>query len=66
MPLCPSDFEVLWAELKQTMHLKVGCLDFGPVRDRGSLGGSKEVFITISTTISHKQTNSNEFSTSNY
>ena len=29
-------------------------------------GGSKEVFITISTTISHKQTNSNEFSTSNY
>ena len=24
-------------ELKQILHLKVGCLDFGPVRDRGSL-----------------------------
>ena len=24
-------------ELKQILHLKVGCSDFGPVRDRGSL-----------------------------
>ena len=32
----------------------------------GRPGGSKEVFTTISTTISHKETNSNEFSTSNY
>ena len=31
------DLEVLWVELKQILHLKVGCSDFGPVRDRGSL-----------------------------
>ena len=24
-------------KLKQILHLKVGCSDFGPVRDRGSL-----------------------------
>ena len=24
-------------ELKQILHLKVGCSDFGPVQDRGSL-----------------------------
>ena len=28
--------EVLWVELKQILHLKFGCSDFGPVRDRGS------------------------------
>ena len=28
--------EVLWLEFKQVLHLKVGCSDFGPVRDRGS------------------------------
>ena len=31
------DPEVLWAELKQILHLKVACSDFGPIRDRGSL-----------------------------
>ena len=31
------DLEVLWVELKQILHLKVDCLDFGPVLDRGSL-----------------------------
>ena len=31
------DLEVLWVELKQILHLKVGCSDFGPVKDRGSL-----------------------------
>ena len=30
-------FEALWVELKQILHLKVGCSDFGPVRDGGSL-----------------------------
>ena len=29
--------EVLWVELKQILHLKVDCSDFGPVWDRGSL-----------------------------
>ena len=29
--------EVLWVELKQILHLKVGCSDFGPVWDEGSL-----------------------------
>ena len=28
---------VLWAELKQTLHLKFGCSGFGPIRDTGSL-----------------------------
>ena len=31
------DLEVLWVELKQILHLKVGCSDFGPMQDRGSL-----------------------------
>ena len=31
------DLEVLWVELKKILHFKVGCSDFGPVRDRGSL-----------------------------
>ena len=35
------DFEVLWVELKQILHLKVGCSDFGPVWDRDSLPYSK-------------------------
>ena len=31
------DLEVLWVEMKQILHLKVSCSDFGPVRDGGSL-----------------------------
>ena len=31
------DFQVLLVKLEQILHLKVCCLDFGPVRDRGSL-----------------------------
>ena len=31
------DLEVLWVELKQILHFKVGCSDFSPLRDRGSL-----------------------------
>ena len=32
-----GDLEVLLVELKQILHLKVGCSDFGPVWDRDSL-----------------------------
>ena len=31
------DLDILWVELKQILHLKLGCSDFGPVQDRGSL-----------------------------
>ena len=31
------DLEVLWVELKQILHLKVGCSDFDPVQDRSIL-----------------------------
>ena len=42
------DLEVLWVELKQILHLKVSCLDFGPVQDR--------VFIKLkyATSLMHK------------
>ena len=30
------NLQVLWEVLKQILHLKVGCSDFGPVRYRGS------------------------------
>ena len=38
-PLKSTNFGtlVLWVELKQILHLKVGCLDFSSVWDRGSL-----------------------------
>ena len=31
------DLQVLFVKLEQILHMKVDCLDFGPVRDRGSL-----------------------------
>ena len=31
------DLQVLLVTLKQILHLKVDCLDFGPVQDRDSL-----------------------------
>ena len=31
------DLGALWVELKQILHFKVGCTDYGPVLDRGSL-----------------------------
>ena len=33
------DLKGLLVKLEQILHLKVDCLDFGPVRDRGSLPG---------------------------
>ena len=48
--LLTMDLEVLRVELKQILHLKVGCSDFGPVRDRGSSPN----LITVSVTSKNK------------
>ena len=38
------DLEVLWVELKQILHLKFGCSDFGPVWD-GQFKMDKKIWI---------------------